>query len=115
MAQEYGRLFREKNNPKMETSWQWKLMSKAADNEEYSDYHYFPYKNDSMTAAFINLDDADPENGGLCIHPRSHKFGPMKDVGTIEKGQAFHYMDPKEWPIVAKRRGCHLLLILDAA
>ncbi|XP_047997298.1 probable alpha-ketoglutarate-dependent hypophosphite dioxygenase [Leguminivora glycinivorella] len=63
------------------------------------DYHYFPFKNDSMTAAFINFDDADPENGGLCIYPGSHELGPLKDVGTIEKGEAFHYMDPKEWPI----------------
>lgn len=33
------------------------------------DYHYFPYKNDSMVAVFIHLDDTDSDNGGLAIYP----------------------------------------------
>ncbi|PSN48715.1 hypothetical protein C0J52_08782 [Blattella germanica] len=53
----------------------------------------------SMVAAFINLDDSSPENGGLCVYPGSHKLGPLEDVGVIEKGEAFHYVDPKIYPI----------------
>ncbi|XP_047996298.1 ectoine dioxygenase-like isoform X2 [Leguminivora glycinivorella] len=84
-----------------------KAHSKPARNEApylmHQDYHYFPHKNVSMTAAVIHFDDAHPDNGGLCIYPRSHKLGPLKDVGTVEKGKAFHYMDPKATPVVAKR------------
>ena len=43
------------------------------------DYHYFPFKHDSMVAVFINLDDSDPENGGLAVFPGSHKLGPLEN------------------------------------
>ena len=33
-------------------------------HQPYQDYHYFPYKNHSMLAVFIHLDDTEPENGG---------------------------------------------------
>ncbi|KAJ9589695.1 hypothetical protein L9F63_017101 [Diploptera punctata] len=62
----------------------------------HQDYHYFPFKKHTMVAAFINLDDSSPENGGLAVYPGSHKLGPLKDVGVIEKGEAYHY---KEYPI----------------
>ena len=29
----------------------------------HQDYHYFPYKNHSMVAVFIHLDETSPENG----------------------------------------------------
>ncbi|XP_047995827.1 probable alpha-ketoglutarate-dependent hypophosphite dioxygenase [Leguminivora glycinivorella] len=65
----------------------------------HQDYHYFPFKKHSMVAAFIHIDKADPENGGLCIYPGSHKLGPLEDVGTLEKGDRYHYVDPKKYPI----------------
>ena len=47
-----------------------------------------------MIAAFVNIDDSSPENGGLAVYPGSHKLGPLEDVGVIEKGEAYHYVDP---------------------
>ena len=47
----------------------------------HQDYGYFPFKNDSMVAAFIHLDDSDPDNGGLAVYPGSHKIGPLEDKG----------------------------------
>ncbi len=47
----------------------------------HQDYGYFPFRNDSMVAAFIHMDDSDPENGGLAVFPGSHKMGPLEDKG----------------------------------
>jgi phytanoyl-CoA hydroxylase len=47
------------------------------------DYQYFPYKNDSLVAVFIHLDDTNMENGGLAVYPGSHKLGPLEDKGDI--------------------------------
>ena len=47
----------------------------------HQDYGYFPFKNDSMVAAFVHLDDSDPNNGGLAVYPGSHKHGPLEDKG----------------------------------
>lgn len=62
------------------------------------DYHYFPFKNHSMVAAFIHMNKIDPENGGLCIYPGSHKNGPLEDIGVHQEkdhyGGSIHYMDP---------------------
>lgn len=44
-----------------------------------------------MVAAFIHLDAANPENGGLCVYPGSHKLGPLEDIGAKESN--FHYVD----------------------
>ncbi|XP_069676036.1 phytanoyl-CoA dioxygenase, peroxisomal-like [Periplaneta americana] len=65
----------------------------------HQDYHYFPFKKHSMVAAFINMDDSCPENGGLAVYPGSHKLGPLEDVGVTEKGESFHYVDPKKYPL----------------
>ena len=46
----------------------------------HQDYHYFPYKDQSMLSIFIHLDDTSPENGGLAIFPGSHKNGPLQVV-----------------------------------
>ncbi|RXG71934.1 putative phytanoyl-CoA dioxygenase [Armadillidium vulgare] len=62
----------------------------------HQDYHYFPFKNDSMIAVFISLDKSDSENGGLCVYPGSHLLGPQKDISDSEQA---HYLDPKEFPI----------------
>ena len=56
----------------------------------HQDYHYFPYKQHSMMAIFIHLDDTDPGNGGLGIFPGSHHQGPQQDVSS---SPAHHYVD----------------------
>ena len=48
----------------------------------HQDYQYFPFKNDSLIAVFIHLDDCTPENGGLAIYPGSHLLGPQEDKGS---------------------------------
>ncbi|KAJ2942129.1 hypothetical protein O0L34_g11043 [Tuta absoluta] len=63
----------------------------------HQDYHYFPYENDSMVAAFLHLDAANPENGGLFVYPGSHTLGPQEDVGAKEGN--FHYVDQKKFPL----------------
>jgi len=62
----------------------------------HQDYHYFPYKNDSMIACFICLDASDRENGGLAIMPGSHKLGPQEDVSTHP---GYHFLDKDKFPI----------------
>lgn len=47
------------------------------------DYHYFPFKNDSMVAVFIHLDDSDVENGCLAVFPGSHKLGPLQNASDV--------------------------------
>lgn len=47
------------------------------------DYHYFPFKDDSMVAVFIHLDDSDVENGGLAVFPGSHKLGPLENTSDV--------------------------------
>lgn len=58
----------------------------------HQDYPYFPHRDHSMLAASVHLDDADMENGCLCVVPGSHKQGPMPHVGA-------HYLNHKEHPI----------------
>ncbi|MEK3884711.1 phytanoyl-CoA dioxygenase family protein [Paenibacillus sp. PL2-23] len=58
----------------------------------HQDYPYFPHLNHSMLAASVHLDDADTENGCLCVVPGSQKQGPIPHVGQ-------HYLNHKEHPI----------------
>ncbi|XP_047470682.1 phytanoyl-CoA dioxygenase, peroxisomal-like isoform X1 [Penaeus chinensis] len=62
----------------------------------HQDYHYFPFKNDSMIAVFVSLDDADPQNGGLCVYPGSHKLGPQEDCSSVP---GWHYLSQEKFPI----------------
>ncbi|CAK1583217.1 unnamed protein product [Parnassius mnemosyne] len=80
------------------TKAHYKPPERGASYPMHQDYHYFPYKNDSMVAAFINLDDSSPENGGLFVYPGSHKLGPLDDVGGRET-KHFHYVDQSKFPI----------------
>ena len=64
----------------------------------HQDYHYFPYKKQSMLAVFIHLDDTDPENGGLGVFPGSHKQGPQTDASNTA---GVHYLDQEQWPLSA--------------
>ncbi|XP_041969170.1 phytanoyl-CoA dioxygenase, peroxisomal-like [Aricia agestis] len=80
------------------TKAHYKPPEKGASYPMHQDYPYFPYEKDSMTAAFIHLDAANPENGGLFVYPGSHKLGPLEDFGPKE-GSAFHYVDQTKFPI----------------
>lgn len=62
----------------------------------HQDYHYFPFKKDSMVAIFFNLDDSSPDNGGLCVYPGSHKHGPQEDVSDDPR---YHFLDKVKYPI----------------
>jgi phytanoyl-CoA hydroxylase len=73
----------------------------------HQDYHYFPFKNHSMVAVFINLDDSDPENGGLAVFPGSHKLGPQENKSDVP---THFYVDQEKFPLekglpVYARRG----------
>ncbi|XP_077300649.1 putative alpha-ketoglutarate-dependent hypophosphite dioxygenase [Arctopsyche grandis] len=50
----------------------------------HQDYHYFPFRDHSMVAVFIHLDDTTPENGGLAVYPGSHKLGPQVDSSAAD-------------------------------
>lgn len=77
----------------------------------YQDYHYFPYEKDSMVAAFLHLDAAGPDNGGLFVYPGSHKLGPQHDVGAIESN--FHYVDQVCHHFYSPRINVYFCLIID--
>jgi phytanoyl-CoA hydroxylase len=59
----------------------------------HQDYPYFPHEKHSMVAVSIYLDDADEENGCICVYPGSHKKGPMECAPNR------FYLPPKEWPL----------------
>ncbi|XP_053614106.1 phytanoyl-CoA dioxygenase, peroxisomal-like [Plodia interpunctella] len=79
------------------TKAHYKPPEKGAAYPMHQDYHYFPYKNDSMVAAFLHLDAANPDNGGLFVYPGSHKLGPLEDFGAKE-GE-FHFVDQTKFPL----------------
>jgi len=62
----------------------------------HQDYHYFPYRDDSMLAAFIHLEDTSAENGGLAVFPASHQLGPQENASTQP---GVHYLDQNQWKI----------------
>ncbi|XP_037074141.1 probable alpha-ketoglutarate-dependent hypophosphite dioxygenase [Pollicipes pollicipes] len=62
----------------------------------HQDYHYFPFRHDSMVAVFIHLDDSDVENGCLAVYPGSHKLGPQKDCSS---DPGFHHLDQEQFPL----------------
>ncbi|XP_037051169.1 phytanoyl-CoA dioxygenase, peroxisomal-like [Bradysia coprophila] len=64
----------------------------------HQDYHYFPFKNDSMVAAFIHFDDSDVENGGLAVFPGSHKLGPQENTSDVP---THFYVSQTKFPLEA--------------
>lgn len=58
----------------------------------HQDYPYFPHRDHSMLAASVHLDDADMDNGCLCVIPGSHKEGALPHRGS-------YYLNHKEYPI----------------
>ncbi|XP_063831149.1 phytanoyl-CoA dioxygenase, peroxisomal-like [Ostrinia nubilalis] len=63
----------------------------------HQDYPYFPHEHHSLVAAFLHLEAADPDNGGLFVYPGSHKLGPLEDHGIGEGN--FHYVDQSKFPL----------------
>eukprot|EP00747_Dinoflagellata_sp_TGD_P005785 gnl/TRDRNA2_/TRDRNA2_114979_c1_seq1.p1 gnl/TRDRNA2_/TRDRNA2_114979_c1~~gnl/TRDRNA2_/TRDRNA2_114979_c1_seq1.p1 ORF type:complete len:311 (-),score=46.42 gnl/TRDRNA2_/TRDRNA2_114979_c1_seq1:101-1033(-) len=61
----------------------------------HQDRPYFPFRNDSMVAAFIHLEDTNKHNGGLSIVPGSHRLGQLPD----QHGAVGHYVSQKQFPI----------------
>lgn len=45
----------------------------------HQDSHYLPNEPDTLMACWIALSDTDPENGGLCVAPGSHK-DPLRET-----------------------------------
>lgn len=73
---------------------------KGAPFPMHQDYPYFPFKNHTMIAVFLHLDDTTPENGGLAIYPGSHKLGPLEDKGmTDSEGRKYYYVDQEKFPL----------------
>jgi len=62
----------------------------------HQDYHYFPFKRDSMIAIFIHLDDSSPANGGLAVFPGSHKLGPQENKADVD---THFYVDQEKFPL----------------
>jgi ectoine hydroxylase-related dioxygenase (phytanoyl-CoA dioxygenase family) len=60
----------------------------------HQDYPYFPHEADSMIAAVIHVDDANVENGCLCVVPGSHKLGPIE-----HRHEGSFYLPLDEWPL----------------
>lgn len=58
----------------------------------HQDAPYFPHAKHTMLAASVHLDDADEENGCLCVIPGSHKQGNLPHVGR-------YYLDHRQYPI----------------
>jgi phytanoyl-CoA hydroxylase len=62
----------------------------------HQDYDYFPHRLDTMLAATLYLDDADPENGCFCVIPGSHKHGSLPHVH-----EGSHHLPVDQYPIEA--------------
>ncbi|XP_034256160.1 probable alpha-ketoglutarate-dependent hypophosphite dioxygenase isoform X2 [Thrips palmi] len=76
-----------------------KPTEKGAPYLMHQDYPYFPYKNHSMCAVFLHMDDTTPENGGLCVYPGSHKLGPLPSQKNVANGLVYYWCDPARFPI----------------
>jgi phytanoyl-CoA hydroxylase len=55
--------------------------AKGAPFPMHQDYPYFPHERHTVLAASVHLDDADEENGCLCVVPGSHLRGPIAETG----------------------------------
>ncbi|XP_043215671.1 phytanoyl-CoA dioxygenase, peroxisomal-like [Amphibalanus amphitrite] len=64
----------------------------------HQDYHYFPFRHDSMVAVFIHLDDSDISNGCLAVYPGSHRQGPQTDCSS---DPGYHHVDQTKFPLAS--------------
>jgi phytanoyl-CoA hydroxylase len=60
----------------------------------HQDHPFFPHEQHTMLAAAIHFDDADVENGCLCVVPGSNKLGPIQHIS-----ESSHYLPLDEWPL----------------
>ncbi|HWQ15360.1 MAG TPA: phytanoyl-CoA dioxygenase family protein [Roseiflexaceae bacterium] len=60
----------------------------------HQDYPFFPHERHTMLAAAIHIDDANVENGCLCVVSGSHKHGPIPHIS-----EGSHYLPLDEWPL----------------
>jgi phytanoyl-CoA hydroxylase len=60
----------------------------------HQDHPFFPHEQHTMLAAAIHFDDADVENGCLCVVPGSNKLGPIQHIS-----EGSHYLPLDEWPL----------------
>ncbi|GIX06931.1 MAG: hypothetical protein KatS3mg115_1334 [Candidatus Poribacteria bacterium] len=60
----------------------------------HQDYDYFPHRLNTMVAATLYLDDADPSNGCLHVIPGSHRWGYIPHVH-----EGSHHLPPEEYPL----------------
>lgn len=60
----------------------------------HQDHPFFPHEQHTMLAAAIHFDDADVENGCLCVVPGSNKLGPIPHIS-----EGSHYLPLDEWPL----------------
>jgi len=67
------------------------FMSKAAKGGRgvamHQDTHYLPTEPNTLLACWIALTDTDPENGGLCVVPGSHKRGLRASAKNADDSQ----------------------------
>ena len=76
------------------TKYHIKPQSSGARLPLHQDYHYFPFKNNSMVAALIHLNDTSVENGCVCVMPKSNLKGPLEHIHD----KSF-YLDPSKYKI----------------
>ena len=68
----------------------------------HQDEHYIPTRNQSLVGVWIALDDARIDNGGLWMHPGSHKHGvlwptkPHGDARFDSSAEAFDFPYERE-------------------
>jgi ectoine hydroxylase-related dioxygenase (phytanoyl-CoA dioxygenase family) len=71
----------------------------------HQDCHYLPNEPNTLMACWLALTDTDPENGGLCIVPGSHRHGLRaarknendKEHATWETAHTMRDRDGREW------------------
>ena len=70
----------------------------------HQDSHYLPNEPDTLMACWIAMSDTDPENGGLCVAPGSHKdtlrettMNPTPAPMSSESDYGMRSPDGREW------------------
>jgi ectoine hydroxylase-related dioxygenase (phytanoyl-CoA dioxygenase family) len=71
----------------------------------HQDTHYLPNEPNTLMACWLALTDTDPENGGLCVVPGSHREGlraaqknrDVKEHSTWEMEHVMRDRDGREW------------------
>lgn len=72
----------------------------------HQDSHYLPNEPNTLMACWLAFTDTDPENGGLCVVPGSHRDGlhptrknqDEKEHASWETEHTMRDRDGREWP-----------------